>query len=161
MTDTPNANPEDFVDPLSDYEPTQYESELHRVLAEETVGSMQSTPHTLVSADTPIAEATKTLRDLKVSSLLVVKDDKLVGIFTERDVLEKAAEQFPKMADQPVSAVMTSDPLVVYETDPVGASLAAIAVAGHRHVPVLKMDGTVAGIISPKRVLRRLSGHLD
>lgn len=161
MTDTPNADPDDFDDPLSDFEPAEHPSELHRVLAEEPISTMQATPSAQVTADTSIGEAATILCGLKVSSLLVVDSGKVVGIFTERDILEKAAERYPEMADRPVSEIMSADPLVVYETDPVGASLAAIAVAGHRHVPVLKIDGTVAGIVSPKRVLRRLHPHLS
>lgn len=161
MMETPQSDPDKFVDPLSDFEPAEYPSDLHRILAEESVTSMQTTPGIQVSSDATVAEATEKLRELKVSSLLVVNDEQLVGIFTERDVLEKAAENFAEIANHPVSEVMSSDPLVVYETDPVGAALAAIAVAGHRHVPVVRLDGTIAGIVSPKRILRRLSAHLD
>ena len=161
MVETPHSDPDDFEDPLSNFEPAEYPSELHKVLAEEPSGSIQATPCPKVEADTSVREATAMLHGLKVSSLLVVEDEKLVGIFTERDVLEKAAEAYPTMADHPVSDVMTSDPLVVYESDPVGTAVAAIAVAGHRHVPVLNFNGTIAGIVSPKRVLRCLSTHLD
>ncbi|WP_182866088.1 CBS domain-containing protein [Rhodopirellula sp. JC639] len=161
MSGTPQSDPDDFDDPLSNYEPTQYASELHRVLAEESIDSMRSTPIAEVTADTTIRDATKKLSELKVSSLLVIDDEKLVGIFTERDVLEKVAENYQELVDHPVSEVMSADPTVVYETDPVGMALAGIAVAGHRHVPVLKMDGTVLGIVSPKRVLRHLSPNLD
>ena len=107
----------------------------------------------------PIRDAVKTLYETQVSSLLVVADDRVVGIFTERDVLEKVAGDYPALADKPVQEVMTADPTVVYETDPVGAAVAAIAVAGHRHVPVLKMDSTLYGIVSPRRVIQYLEKH--
>ncbi|QDV40286.1 CBS domain protein [Stieleria neptunia] len=161
MNGTPPSDPNDFEDPLSNYEPTQYRSELHRVLAEEAIDDMQSTPSAQVTVDTSIRGATKMLSELKVSSLLVVKGETLVGIFTARDVLEKVAENYAELADQPVGEVMSADPTVVYETDPVGMALAGIAVAGHRHVPVLKVDGSVLGIVSPKRVLRHLSPYLN
>ena len=154
------SDPDEFEDPLSDFEPTEFPSELHRVLGEESVSAVQSKPYSQVSVTSTIAEAIESLHDSKVSSLLVVEDRKLVGIFTERDVLEKVADQYPQMASRPVGEVMTSNPTVVYETDPVGTAVAAIAVAGHRHVPVLKMDGSVMGIVSPKRVLSFLNPHL-
>jgi signal-transduction protein with cAMP-binding, CBS, and nucleotidyltransferase domain len=156
-----SSDPAEFEDPLSDFEPVVYASELHRVLGEETVDAVQSKPWTQVSVSATIAEAVVLLHESKVSSLLVVDGEKLVGIFTERDVLEKVADQFSKLASHPVGEVMTSNPTVVYETDPVGTAVAAIAVAGHRHVPVLKMDGSLLGIVSPKRVLSFLNPHLD
>jgi CBS domain-containing protein len=160
MTDAPTG-PDEFEDPLSDYEPVEYASEFHRVLAEESVSIIPSKPFIQVTADSSIGEAVQGLAESKVSSLLVVEDKELVGIFTERDILEKVAEQFPQKSASPVREIMTSDPTVVYETDPIGTAVAAIAVAGHRHVPVLKMDGTVLGILSPKRVLACLREHLD
>jgi len=143
---------DEYSDPLSDYEPAEYSSEIRRVLAEGCVMDMQVQPHAEVSSKTTIGDAVRVLHDLKISSLLVVDDGKLVGIFTERDVLEKVAEQFTKMADLPVSEVMVVDPIVVYESDPVAAALAAIAVGGYRHVPVLSLAGEVLGVMSPRRV---------
>jgi CBS domain-containing protein len=161
MTDDAPTEADPFEDPLSNYEPVEYASEFHRVLAEESVSIIPSKPFVQVTADSTIGEATQALADSKVSSLLVVDDHKLVGIFTERDILEKVADKFPEQSASPVREVMTSDPTVVYETDPIGTAVAAIAVAGHRHVPVLKMDGTVMGILSPKRLLASLRQHLD
>ncbi|NND96813.1 MAG: CBS domain-containing protein [Pirellulaceae bacterium] len=161
MADDAPTEPDQFEDPLSNYEPVEYATEFQRVLAEESVSIIRSKPFVQLTADSSIREATQALAESKVSSLLVVEDQKLVGIFTERDFLEKVAEQFPQKSTSPVREVMTSDPMVVYETDPIGTAVAAIAVAGHRHVPVLKMDGTVMGILSPKRVLACLREHLD
>lgn len=161
MANNPQMDPDAFEDPLSNYEPIEYVSELHRVLAEEPVSSIQSQPCIQIDVEASIQDAIQALNASDVSSLLVVEDAKLVGIFTERDVLENIAEHLDKISTTPVGEVMTSDPLVVYESDPVGTAVAAIAVAGHRHVPVLKIDGTVKGIVSPRRVLSCLEGHMS
>jgi signal-transduction protein with cAMP-binding, CBS, and nucleotidyltransferase domain len=161
MNDATRTDPEEFEDPLSDFEPVEYETQLHQVLAEEPLREIDCTPFATVPSQSSIGDAVRRLNRLKVSSLLVVQDDKLVGIFTERDVLEKIADRFGEVEDRPVAEVMTSDPTVVYETDPVGTAMAAIAVAGHRHVPVLKLDGTVMGIVSPKRLIKMLNAHVD
>ena len=153
-------DPDAFEDPLSNYEPAVYASELHRVLAEEPVSAIQSQPFVKVSVDASIQEAMQALSESEVSSLLVVDKEKLVGIFTERDVLENIAEHLPQLSSTPVREVMTSDPTVVYESDPVGTAVAAIAIAGHRHVPVLRIDGSVLGIVSPRRVLECLNKHV-
>ncbi len=150
-----------FEDPLSDYEPIQYESELHRALAEESADTIESQPFVQVKSSITIRQAIETLHRSKISSLLVVDEGRVVGIFTERDVLEKVAEQYPTLADTAVSEVMTTNPTVVYETDPAAAALAAIAVGGHRHVPVLGVDNTVHGIVSPRRVFDFVQKHYD
>ena len=151
----------EFEDPLSDYEPIQYESELHRALAEELVDQIESKPFIQVTPSTTIRQSIRALHESKVSSLLVVDEGKLVGIFTERDVLERVAEQYPKMADTAVSEVMTTNPTVIYETDPAAVALAAIAVGGHRHVPVMAVNNMIQGIVSPKRVFRFIEKYYD
>ncbi len=160
MQNDAQPDPEAFEDPLSNFDPPQYKSELQRVLAEELAGGIECRPYKTIDAGASIREAVKTLGETKVSSLLVVEADKVVGIFTERDVLEKVAEDYPTLADSPVSQVMTSDPTVVYESDPAAAAVAAIAVAGHRHVPVLKVDSSLLGIVSPRRFIQFLDQHL-
>ncbi len=161
MAEKSQTDPDDFVDPLSDFEPAEYSSELHRALAEDTVAAMQSSPFVQVTSETSIDDALQALEESNVSSVLVVEGEKLVGIFTERDVLEKVADRLLQLSDKPVRDVMTLNPSVVYETDPVGTAVAAIAVAGHRHVPVLTLDGRVMGIVSPKRVLHFLEEKMD
>ena len=161
MAEASPRDPDEFEDPLSDFEPAEYPSELHRALAEDTIAAIQFSPFIQVTAESSIHDALQALEESKSSSLLVVEGEKLVGIFTERDVLEKVADRLPQLSDKPVRDVMTSNPSVVYETDPVGTAVAAIAVAGHRHVPVLKIDGSVMGIVSPTRVLSFLEAKLD
>ena len=152
MGDFSRIDPSAFEDPLSNYEPAEYPSELERALAEETVDAIQTTPYSQIGPTSTVLDAIKLLDESQVSSLLVVDEGRLVGIFTERDVLEKIVEQYPKFCNASVSELMTSDPTVIYETDPAASAVAAIAVAGHRHVPVLRVDDTILGVVSPRRV---------
>ena len=151
----------DFEDPLSDYEPAEYSDQLERALAEETVEAITSKPFLQVTSNTTIRQAVQTMSGAKSSSILVIEDERVVGIFTERDVLEKVAEFYPKLASHPVSEVMTSDPTVVYESDPAAAAVASIAVAGHRHVPVLGIDDRLIGVIGPRRVFEFVEQYFD
>jgi len=146
----------DFVDPLSDYEPREYSDALREALAEENVSAIRSRPYAEISPDKSVYSALQALAGLKVASLLVVDDGRLVGVFTERDVLERVALRSDETKRMTVREVMTSNPVVVHETDPAGAALSAIAVAGFRHVPVLDVRNAVVGVISPRRVFEFL-----
>ncbi len=162
MKEHSRLDPTHFEDPLSDYEPVKYASELERALAEETVDQIQTRPFARVTPTTTVREAVELLHSEQVASVLVVDEaGTLVGLFTERDVLERVAERYDRVASSPVTAVMTSNPTVVYETDPAAAAIAAIAVAGHRHVPVLGVDGSVMGLISPRRAFDFIEKHED
>lgn len=162
MNEANLRNVDEPVDPLSNYDPPQYGSAVQAALAESTVGAMQLHPYAEVESATPIRQAIHALHGLEVASLLVVDDGELKGIFTERDVLERVAEQFPKLADRPISEVMTKEPFVVYASDPAGTALAAIAAAGYRHVPVLEgATERLVGIVSPRRVFAFLESVME
>ena len=150
----------DFVDPLSDYEPRENSDVLREALAEENVSAIRSRPYAEISPDKSIYRALQALAGLKVASLLVVEDGRLTGVFTERDVLERVALRGYDLKRTAVRDVMTSNPVVVHETDPAGAALSAIAVAGFRHVPVLDVRNVVVGVISPRRVFEFLQRRM-
>jgi len=131
-----------------------------RLLAEERVTEIQSRPYAELPSMTPIRQAVHALHGLKVASLLVVDEGKLLGIFTERDVLERVAERYARIADAPLSEVMTSRPVIARGSEPAQCALSAIAEAGYRHVPVLNESDEVLGIVSPHRVFAFLEQGL-
>lgn len=158
----PDRLPDDsFEDPLSNYDPPTYSDSLAEALAEQTVSRIRIIPFTEISPDASVESAVQTLASLGISSLLVVKDEQLVGILTERDILERTSEQFERIKDRPLSEFMTAHPVVVYDDDPAAVALSAIAVSGYRHVPVLNRTGKLVGILSPRRVFRFLDGLIS
>lgn len=152
--------PDEFQDPLSNYEPRPYAGPLEEALAEKTVAAIQMRPYAEVPPETTVYSALQALAGLKIASLLVVEQRRLVGVFTERDALERVASRYQEVKDLPVREVMTTNPVVLYDTDPAGAALSAIAVSGYRHVPVLDMDGRVVGVVGPRRVFAFLQEHM-
>ena len=145
-------SPDEFQDPLENFEPKTYDDPVERALAEETADAIQHQPVATIAADTAIADAVEKLAGFHVACLLVVEDDKLVGVFSDRDVLDKVALEHEQLKDHPVSEVMTRDPVYVYQTDPSAAALSVMAISGFRHVPILDLDEKLTGIVSPQRV---------
>jgi CBS domain-containing protein len=89
-----------------------------------------------------------------VGSVAVVKEGRLVGIFTERDVLRLAGEgaAFP---DVNVGDVMTRALLTIGPDDDVLAAARLMAERRIRHVPVVQ-DGLIFGIVGIRDILRVL-----
>jgi CBS domain-containing protein len=151
---------EDFQDPLQNYEPKEFADPIQEALAEETVGSIQHTPYATISPETPVDEAIRKLATAHVACLLVVEDGRLVGVFSDRDALDKVALEYDEVHNRPVSELMTPNPVYVYETDASASALCVMAVNRHRHVPILDLDEKVTGIISPQRVTQFLHDRL-
>ena len=149
------------VDCVSD-DPVHKEWEnLEIALAELPVAEVQTYPFVLVSPQVTVSSAVSLMANRKVGCLIVVEDGKLVGIFTERDVLNKVAEDWERMGETPVSDVMTARPIFVYENDSAAAALCVMAAMGFRHVPVVNDEMQVVGVVSPRRALNFVEQHLQ
>ncbi|HML03966.1 MAG TPA: CBS domain-containing protein [Candidatus Bathyarchaeia archaeon] len=62
--------------------------------------------------DTSALEATKLLNKNKIGCLVVVRDDDIEGILTERDLLERVVEKGRNPKETKVSEIMTKDVIV-------------------------------------------------
>lgn len=153
-------NSEEFQDPLENYDQKAYVDRLEKALIEETVDAIQHQPVATITPDTSVREAIDELADLHVSCLLIEEEGRLVGVFSHRDVLAKAALEYDEVKTKPVSELMTTDPVFVYETDSSAAALSVMAVSGFRHVPVTDVQRNVIGVISPQRVTTFLRKHI-
>lgn len=73
--------------------------------------------------------------------VLVVSDKKLVGIFTERDVMTSVVGKGLDLDKEKISSYMTPDPEVLQMTDEIAFALNNMATGGFRHVPVIDREG--------------------
>ncbi|MGE5470956.1 MAG: cyclic nucleotide-binding/CBS domain-containing protein [Bacteroidota bacterium] len=89
----------------------------------------------------------------RIGALLIVEKSRIVGIFTERDALNKvlAAGLDPDATD--VAQVMVPDPLTIRAEKPLAHALHMMASGGFRHVPVVDADGAPIGMVSARDAL--------
>jgi len=150
-----------FEDPLEDYSPPDFDDRVEEAVHNKDVAEIQTQPHLCVAPDTSVREAMSLMVGHQIACVLVEDDEQLVGIFADRDVLDKVALEYDTVIDGPVSAVMTTDPVSVLEADPVAKVLAVMALSGYRHVPVVSPAGKAVGIVSPHRVGDFLQEYLQ
>ena len=95
-----------------------------------------------------ILEAIKIMNEKGVGSVLVVENDKLVGIFTERDVVRTAANEIN--LNERLEKVMTKKPVIVEEEDYLSKASLLMSEKNVRHLPVINKEGKLVGIISAR-----------
>jgi CBS domain-containing protein len=130
---------------------------VERSLMEDPVGSLCHHEPVTVRSNATVHEAIQTMLGPGIGALLVVDDaGKLVGIFSERDLLTKAAEHHASFHQLGVKQFMTPNPEAVQATDTLAFALHKMDVGGYRHLPVIR-DGRPAAVISVRDMLRHIT----
>ena len=126
----------------------------HSTLLGEHLDSLGSPAPIIVPSDTPLDVAVAAMHAAEADCVLVVDDGRLVGIFTDRDAVVKAATL--KLDALSVSDFMTPDPVVLRHDDPIAVAIHKMAVGGFRHIPILE-DGRPTGVVTARDVFHHLA----
>jgi len=105
-----------------------------------------------VAATASIRDAVQVMNRRGVGCVLVVEDERLVGIFTERDVLRKVVVGRDLDAT-PVGAVMTPDPDCLTLDDGIAFALNLMSDGGFRRIPLVDLDGRPAGVVTMRNIV--------
>jgi len=121
-----------------------------------TVGEIMSKDLITVDPDATVAEAATVMGEHHAGSALVMGNDSLHGIFTERDIVRALGEHFDA-AGHPVSHWMTRNPVTIDADADVHEALERMLTGGFRHLPVME-GGRVAGLVSMRDLTKATSG---
>jgi predicted transcriptional regulator len=120
---------------------------LQGAIVTEPISALKPAIAVTVRPTTTVLEAVKIMNQKKCGCVCVTEGDKLVGIFTERDVLTKVVEQALDTKKTTVDKVMTRNPETLMARDKIAFALNRMHVGGFRHIPLVE-KGKLTGIIS-------------
>ena len=100
-----------------------------------------------ISPAATVFEAIREMADRSVGALLVISQEQLVGIISERDYARKVILQGRSSQHTTVQEIMTPSPITVTPEYTVEECMKIMTLRRIRHLPVLD-EGTVAGIVS-------------
>jgi len=117
----------------------------------QSIGVLDPREPYIIDHETSLEDSVDIMKTKRIGCL-VIKDSskKMVGIFTERDLLLKA---FGNDITRPVSDYMTKNPTSAHLMDPMAYALNLMSHGGFRHLPLIDDDGDVVGIISIKDIV--------
>lgn len=99
-----------------------------------------------------VREASQQMAAARVGSIMIVQDDELVGIFTERDALMRVLAERRNPETTRLADVMTAHPQTIGPDRPLGHAMHLMNEGGFRHVPVVE-NGRPIGMISARDAL--------
>lgn len=100
-----------------------------------------------VRLDTSVAACVRTMSAERIGAVIVMDGERLAGIFTERDALNKVLAAGLDPVATKVCEVMTKDPLCILPTTTVGEAMELVTKRRFRHLPVVE-DGKVRAVVS-------------
>ena len=106
----------------------------------------------IAPATMTVREAAQLMKQHNIGALMVVEEEKLVGVFTERDALFRVVAEGLEGGQTDLSAVMTRNPQTIAPDDGFTSALQMMHDGGYRHLPVVE-DGRVVGIVSVRDAL--------
>ena len=120
-----------------------------------------------ITPDTSVYHALELMVEKNVSALLVMENDKLAGIFTERDYARKVALKGKSSKETQIGDIMTRDLITVSPDSTIDECMQLMTGKYIRHLPVVDND-KLAGIISIGDVVRciieeqkSIIGHME
>ncbi len=131
---------------------------LAQSLRTDPVSRLVLRPVCSVDVATPIDQTLRSMVDRRTGCALVTEGGQLVGIFTERDFVDRVVAADLDVS-QPISGVMTRTPRTIKNSDSIQNAIEMMEGCGCRHLPVLGEDGQPAGVLSVKDVVHYLVGY--
>ncbi len=100
-----------------------------------------------ISPDRRVADAVALLAERRIGAVPVIDDGRVVGVFSERDVIRCLREHGASALDQSIAAVMTAPAVTVGRDDSVLGALSLMTRRRIRHLPVVEGE-QVIGVVS-------------
>jgi len=127
-----------------------------RKARQDSVSSMETDDFVCIAPNTPLSKAIKAMKQDEGGCAIVCdRDGKVVGIFTERDLLTKIIGQETDQ-NAPVSDWMSPVVATLTTNATIGEAVAIMNDKGYRNIPLVK-DGKLVGSISVFDVIRYLA----
>lgn len=119
------------------------------------LGAKDSTVHS-ISSKASVLDAVHEMNRLHIGSIVVLDDGKLVGIFTERDVLQRVVAVGKSSSDTSVAEVMSKEVETIGPKTTIEEAMNAMTERRHRHLPVVEGEALV-GLVSIGDISRWIS----
>jgi CBS domain-containing protein len=129
------------------------------------IGELCSRDLVSVTADTPLMEVAKLMRDEHVGIVIVTKapadEPVAAGVITDRDIARSLLDRPAGLAGIQAEKVMTRDPLVLDEAESVETAIQHLRDRGVRRAPVVTSHGQLVGLVSTDDLIAHIAGELS
>ncbi len=128
------------------------EESLGEAILNATIRDLEPKPAATLREMGTIRAALQLMLERKLGAVLVEREGRVVGIFTERDLMRRVVAAGIGL-DRAIEEVMTPDPETLKLDDGVAFALNRMVVGGFRNVPIVDENGALVAILSQREVV--------
>jgi CBS domain-containing protein len=138
----------------------QANTEVARSLMKDPVECLQPIRPVTVELQASLQQTIQLMRTHRIGCVLITDDDgKLIGILTERDLLQKVAGKVLDLEQCRVGDYMSAAPESSKPDHPLGYALHRMIVSDIRYLPIVDSGGRAAGIVSSRDIIAYMAKH--
>jgi 2-oxoglutarate ferredoxin oxidoreductase subunit beta len=158
--ETSNELWDEYMDELDQERPET--SELEDRLIVDAISSLKPHAPITVQLGSSLANAINTMKQHNIGCVVVTDEaSRLVGIFTEKDILMRVAGKFEDLTAESVSDFMTPEPFALKMDMPIAHAIHLMSEHGFRHLPLVDDNYEPVGLISFRDVVRYLKINFE
>jgi CBS domain-containing protein len=109
----------------------------------------------VVEPGTPVREVFRVMRAYLAGCVLICKDGKLLGIFTERDALRLMARGAD--LETPIESVMIEKPVAIRPGASISQAILRMSSGGYRRLPIVDGSGCAVGVVQVSGIIHYLA----
>jgi len=114
---------------------------------------IEDRPLVHVGMSESVSDVARRMREKNVGAVAVLDGGRLVGIFSERDIVTRVVAENRDAAQTPIGVVMTKDLIVADPSDDIAEAVQKMLTGNCRHLPIVK-GGNLLGMISIRDLLQ-------
>ena len=106
-----------------------------------------------------LREAIDNIQKYHIGCILLEKDKKITGIFTERDIVQNIVGNRHNLEEESVVDFMTKSPDTLHKDDPIAYALNKMISGGYRHIPIVDANDKPTGVIALQDIINHLGDY--
>ena len=110
----------------------------------------------LKDEDASLQSAIESMQSSHSSCILIINDNKIIGIFTERDVITKVVAKNLDLENEKICNYMTNNPETLHSDDSIAFALNKMTSGGFRHIPIVNTKSKEIYVISMQDIINSI-----